>query len=295
MGQAFSRVGTPDPRKGPDGKLEPRLASLFRSFKKEDAPPSRVRPVPVTLVTWLLSTAYTSPSPSPSSCALADMICLAFFFLLRPGEYTGTTNDDAAFSMADVRLFLGSRRLNLAQAPIPQLQAAPSVSLHFTTQKNQVKGESVSLGATGHHLCCPVRAAIRRVVAHRRHFDAAGASLPQDTIFATYYYDNQPLRVRAAHVTNDLRRAAAACQASTGIPPPDISARSLRAGGAMALMCADQPKDTIKLVGRWQSDPVIRYLHQDAQPIVKNLASKMFRHGTYNFLPTAEVELSHDA
>ena len=141
VGQAFTRVGSPDPRKGPDGKLEPRLASLLQSFDKEDALPARVRPVPVTLVLWLLTNAYHSPSPSPSACALADMICIAFYFLLRPGEYTGTTNDDAAFTLADVRLFIGHRRLNLVQAPISQIQAATSVSLHFTTQKNQVKGK----------------------------------------------------------------------------------------------------------------------------------------------------------
>ena len=62
----------------------------------------------------------------------------------------------------------------------------------------------------------------------------------------------------------------------------------------MALMCANQPNDTIKLVGRWQSDAVLRYLHQDAQPVVKHLARKMFSHGTYNFLSSAEVDLSPD-
>ena len=74
-------------------------------------------------------------------------MCLAFFFLLRPGEYTSTTNADATFSLADVRLFMGNCYLDLARAPIPFLNAAASVNLCFTTQKNQVKGKSVSLRA----------------------------------------------------------------------------------------------------------------------------------------------------
>ena len=31
------------------------------------------------------------------------MICFAFFYCMRPGEYTGTTTDDQAFSLDDFR------------------------------------------------------------------------------------------------------------------------------------------------------------------------------------------------
>ena len=63
------------------------------------------------------------------------MICIAFYFLLRLGEYTGT-DDDAAFSLDDVRLHLGGRQLNLEMAPTHEIEAATSIGLYFTTQKN---------------------------------------------------------------------------------------------------------------------------------------------------------------
>ena len=128
-----------------------------------------------TLVLWALFTAYNSPTPS------------SLLFLLRPGDYTGTTNDDDddAFSLTDVCLFMGTRHLlDLARAPIPFLKAATSVNLCFTTQKNQVQGESVSLGPSGHPLCCPVQFAIRRVLTHPQHFDATATPLPLTTMFA---------------------------------------------------------------------------------------------------------------
>ena len=57
----------------------------------------------------------------------------------------------------------------------------------------------------------------------------------------------------------------------------------------MALLCGGADTDIIKLLGRWQSDAMIRYLHQDATPIMSRLAIKMFNNGSYSFLPEATV------
>jgi hypothetical protein len=45
-----------------------------------------------------------------------------------------------------------------------------------------------------------------------------------------------------------------------------ISARSMRPGGATALLCASVDADSIKLVGRWKSDSMLSHLL--AQPRV---------------------------
>ena len=80
----FRRVGAPDPRRTPfDGKIDYRVAQQLRCYKKTDAPPARVRPVPITLISYLLNLAYLNPTRSASECAFADMACVAFFFLLR--------------------------------------------------------------------------------------------------------------------------------------------------------------------------------------------------------------------
>jgi hypothetical protein len=49
--------------------------------------------------------------------AIEAMIKIAFFFFLRPREYTGTVSDDAAFKIQDVGLYIQGRRLDLFAAP----------------------------------------------------------------------------------------------------------------------------------------------------------------------------------
>ena len=71
-----------------------------------------------------------------------------------------------------------------------------------------------------------------------------------------------------------------------GILPADISARSLRSSGAMALLCSKLDTDQIRLLGRWRSDEMLRYLHVQAYPLVSHLAATMLQHGTYHFIPS---------
>ena len=57
--------------------------------------------------------------------SMADIICIAFFFLLRPGEYTGTVNNDATFTLNDVYLCLVvKRKLSLESATDSESRAA---------------------------------------------------------------------------------------------------------------------------------------------------------------------------
>ena len=63
------------------------------------------------------------------------MIVLAFFFLLRPGEYTATKSDTTPFRLCDVRLSVGSQYLDIFTATPEQLHTANFASLTFTDQK----------------------------------------------------------------------------------------------------------------------------------------------------------------
>jgi hypothetical protein len=71
-----------------------------------------------------------------------------------------------------------------------------------------------------------------------------------------------------------------------GIAPQDISVRSLRLSGTMALPIADVDTDKIRLLGRWRSDEMLRYLHVQALPIVTPLTDLMVHHGFYSLLPS---------
>jgi hypothetical protein len=53
----------------------------------------------------------------------------------------------------------------------------------------------------------------------------------------------------------------------------------------MALLCANVDTDKIRLLGRWHSDEMLRYLHVQALPVVAPLANLMVRHGHFSFIP----------
>ena len=76
-----------------------------------------------------------------------------------------------------------------------------------------------------------------------------------------------------------------------GFTHHDVSARSLRAAGAMALLCSGVDNDIISLIGRCRRDKILRYLHVQAHPIMRNLSKLMIIHGNYNLLPHNEVPI----
>ena len=153
---------------------------------------------------------------------------MAFFFLLRPGEYT--YNDGYPFRLENVQLFIGDTRLPLMTAPESELRLARFASLTFTTQKNGVRGEVIGLACSGDPYLCPVQAIIRRVLYLRMH--SAPPTTPLVRVF------NTPDKVTASYLTVRIREAVTACGPHLGFLPAEVSARCLRAAGATALLLA---------------------------------------------------------
>jgi hypothetical protein len=57
----------------------------------------------------------------------------------------------------------------------------------------------------------------------------------------------------------------------------------------MALLCAKVDTDTIRLLGRWRSDEMLRYLHVQTFPLVAPLASQMLRHGHFSLMSNQQL------
>jgi len=68
-----------------------------------------------------------------------------------------------------------------------------------------------------------------------------------------------------------------------------VSARSMRASGAMALLCAEVDPVKIQLMGRWRSDCMLRYLFVQADSIVRDFSTQMIACGDFSFLPNTPV------
>jgi hypothetical protein len=213
------------------------------------------------------------------------MITLAFFFLLRPGEYTGTASDTTPFTLQDVQCWIGQQRLFATNIPLDDLPRVTFVALTFTTQKNGVRGEVIGLGRSGNPVLCPVVALTRRI-AHLRTYRA-----PASTPLAAYFTSPSPTLIRPADITAALRCSTAIIGPSVGFLPSDISARSLRAAGAMALLCAQVDSNVIRLLGRWHSDEMLRYLHVQAEPVMRDFSRRMLLGGSFTLLPNQAVPI----
>jgi hypothetical protein len=260
IGQALATLGSSDPHLQPSGKLDLRLSRQLSAYKKEDPPPTRVQPIPFPIIAHTAHLAYTAHTLH--GAAIANMLLLGFFFLLRPGEYAHTNNPDAApFRLTDSHLLINDRRLNNTTCTEDKLLAVNYIALEFTTQKNGVWGELVRLGRSGHPTWCPVKALINRI----RHLRVHGA--PATTPLYSYY-DTNWRTIDTRHLTAQLRTTVTVLGPTYGIHPNDISIRSLRSSGTMALLCAKVDTDMIQLLGRWRSDEMLRYWHVQSFPLL---------------------------
>ena len=97
--------------------------------------------------------------------AVADLIKVAFFFLLRVGKYTMPTGNrrtrTVQFRCQDVRLWRFGQLLDHT-APLEHLLQADGVTLHIDNQKNGQRGQTVHHSAVNAWFC-PAKACARRV------------------------------------------------------------------------------------------------------------------------------------
>jgi hypothetical protein len=186
-------------------------------------------------------TAYTTTDPS--NHAITDMIIIAFFFLLCPGEYTGMVLDTCPFHLTDVQFWIGSLHSNASTLPLSDLIHITFAMLMFTNQKNGVRSEVIRLGHSGDPLFCPVLALQCRITHLCQH------NQPPNTPLATFVQCSRVHLISPPNITTALCASATLLGPSLGFLPSDINARSLQAAGAMALLCVHVDSDVICLLG----------------------------------------------
>ena len=97
-----------------------------------------LKPIPVQVLRRL---AYVAAASNDQALqVVADMIIIDFFFLLRPGEYTGTKYDSANFRLSDVTSCVSRTVFDTATSTDNELAAAKFVILIFITQKKMACG-----------------------------------------------------------------------------------------------------------------------------------------------------------
>ena len=267
------------------------LTSFFKKCEDDDAPTTRAHPATIAMLERLPEILDEDhPIDGTLNRTVIDPCIVAFFWLMRPAEFCGPSsrNDDLqrtsrseAFRLRDTHFTTAAGEHCATAVPLNDVNALTSASLTFTDQKNAVRGERVGHRPTADDRLCPVKS-LFRLVHHLRNFSAP----PSTPISAVCDGAGRPRYVKSEHVTNALRHSATDLLSTTGIDPANVSARSLRPGGATALLCANVDDTTIKLIGRWQSNAMIRYLRVQAAANRENFAQHMLTHGSFTFKPS---------
>ena len=310
VGEGITHLGEPDPRLQ-NGKGSPYytlLASFLKALRDQDEPATRVYPATLAILEELLAANYEAGRTDPLSTrrenVIADLCIIGFYWLLRPAEYTGKPDGGRteAFRLCDIQFTIGGKLYSYDQVPLNDTNVKPTMhdilklqrrvshaTLTFVDQKNTVRGEQICHQSNKHLQLCPCKALLR--IAIRLRLLRAERTTPINAYKRSY--EPRYSYITAADITEALRDSATQVQHETGIDPSLISARSLRPGGATALLCAGHDPNVIQLVGRWKSDAMLKYLRVHALAQTANLSTAMLENGRYTFHST-DPHASHD-
>ena len=154
------------------------------------------------------------------------------------------------------------RRLHNEHSSEPELLAPTSLQLTFTAQKNNNRAVIITPACSNDVLCCSVSEASCQLLLHHSTFRCLHLSF-DDTVKLASYYSSQHanMPVKASIINHILGAHAASLESVSGIIPQHLSACSLWAGGAMALLQGGCDRSVIKLLARWKNDTMMRCLH----------------------------------
>ena len=271
VGQAFSLLGLIDPRMDRSGtKLDIRLTRLVSCWKKVDGGSTRRRPLPLGLLRYATVMANRADATNATK-AMHRLLMLGVFFLLRPGEYLSKATAQAPFKLKQLFFRIGEREYRGDTIPLALLRdrvdSLTFAGLQFDLQKNGVPDEKIGLGSAKKPVGTdPVKILAAIALELRLHPETTG-----DTPIYTYYDSYGVSRKISDRMMTTFLRAL-----SLVVPTdqhPTIGA--LRCTGATILLEGGIPADLIKLLGRWQSDEVFRYLHTQSEPLMQDLTDAL--------------------
>ncbi len=240
---------------------------MLNGFRKEDPPTTKQLPVEADVPEYLVKLGQ-DPEARELDRAIGDLTMIAFYYLLRIGEYTtkGTRNNTKQtqeFKMGDITFFRKDKLGNLCclphDAPADQIETADGATMKLDNQENGWKGVCVYQEANGDPVNCPVWALGRRDTHLQKH----GGS--KQTIISAYYLGGKRFDVTSDHISAALKLVARTLEYPLlkGIPIDRINTHSLRSGGANALALAGYYNTQIQKMGRWRGATFKEYIRNE--------------------------------
>ena len=243
---------------------------MLDGWSKEDPPTLKKLPVEAD-VPELLAKQGLMPNADERTKAVGDWALVAFYYLLRVGEYTvkRTRNNEKQtkqYKLEDVSFFIKTKRGRVRRLPRTatdaEILSATGATLKLDNMKNGWKGVCVHHEANGDPYLCPVKALARRFV-HVRRLVAGTAAW--DTYLSTYSEGGLRQDLSDKDMRGALKWAAGELRyhEEKGIPVDRIDTHSLRMGGANALALAGYSDTQIQKMGRWRGATFKEYIREE--------------------------------
>jgi hypothetical protein len=170
IGQMIKMTRNVNPTKvmGSD-KFLPAVQVVLDGYGKTNPPANKKLPVELDVPELLVDLCY-GKGGTPHSRAIGDLALIAFYYLLRIGEYTikskhNNKKQTVLFKLKDVQFFKRNNTSVLTCLPknasSSLLLTTDSATLKLDNQKNGWKGVCVHQEANGEEFKCPVRALAR--------------------------------------------------------------------------------------------------------------------------------------
>ncbi len=259
---------------------------MFDGWRKDDPIQEKKLPVEADVPEYIANIGRQATA-TPLQASVGDLVLIAFYFLLRIGEYTGkparkSSKQTIQFRIKDVTFFkrddLGRLRQLPRNSPDHLIMSADSATLKLDNQKNGWKGVCIHHQTNGESYLCPIRALGRRVCHIRANTKNTNANL------STFFVKGKPHEVNHNHISSAVKLAAAALDypSCKGIPIDRVDTHSLRCGGANALSLSGYSDREIQKMGRWRSATFLEYIKESLYDFSAGMSTNMKR--TFNFV-----------
>ena len=281
VGQTIALAHEVNPVKLRNSKeLVPRLSEMLAGFRKDD--PATMKKLPVEVdIPELMAAMGLECNATELTKSVGDLALVAFYYLLRVGEYTvkrckNQTKQTKQFKLEDVQFFEKKRgriRRLPRNASTKRIMAAASATLKLDNSKNGWKGVCVHQEANGEEYSCGVRALGRRYCYIR------SKSGSYKTFLSAYWVDDMRHDTNDEDIRKNIKWAAGVLdyEGSRNIPPSRVDTHSLRSGGANALSLSGYSDREIMKMGRWRSATFMEYIREDLACFSEGMSKNMKR------------------
>jgi hypothetical protein len=262
--------GLADPRKSDtsDHCLARSVTSYIKACKNDDPPALPQQALPSSTIRWIAT--QMGSSQHHRTRLTAHLIVLAFFFLLRVGEYTASPEKRRTIPLRkrDIRLWRAGIILP-NEAPLDVLLTADAVTICLENQKNGHKNAVLHHTSSNDTTIDPVRSAAMLISAVR--------SLPENTPIGTIVDErNHILHITSHEIRSSIQIAAIHDNLPAhGYSLSRIGSHSIRSGGAMHLKLAGYDNDIIQKLGRWSSNTYLQYIQTQIGQLTAGVAQRM--------------------